>query len=261
MRILLTNDDGILAQGLAALREAVADLGEITVVAPDSPQSATGRAITLHGPVACQRVQVGDFWGISVTGRPADCVKLAVRELMDQAPDLVLAGINAGSNVGINVFYSGTVAAAAEGALFGIPSVAFSLAKSPGEPMAVYRRAARYCRWVLDGLLRQPMRVGELVNVNLPALAEKGPRSRPRGVKVVPQSTVAINEDYVRKDLGEGRWEFQLGEHYTHGPQDRETDVLAIEQGYVTVTPLKSDLTDRSRFRAVKAVTWGRPPA
>ena len=257
MRILLVNDDGILAGGLAALREAVADLGEVTVVAPDSPQSAAGRSITLNGPIVCQRVNVGgQFWGTGVGGRPADCVKLAIRELMDAPPELVLSGINAGANVGVNIFYSGTVAAAAEGALFGVPSVAFSLARTPGDPMTAYGQAARYCRWVLDGLLAQPIQPGELVNVNIPPLDKRGPR----GVKVVPQSTAAITESYHRLPGAEGQFEFRLGDHFEHGPQETETDVTAIEQGYISVTPLKSDLTDRLRLRPLKRLKWGKPP-
>ncbi len=266
MRILLVNDDGILAAGLAGLRKAVADLGEVTVVAPDSPQSAAGRSITLHAPIPCQRVHVGrEFWGIAVAGSPADCVKLAIRKLMDSPPDLVLAGINAGANVGINVFYSGTVAAAAEGALFGIPSVAFSLAgggtasiadASKLEAQMDFVRAGRLCRWILEGLLAAPVHLGELVNVNIPAL-EQG---SPRGVKVVPQSTVAINEVYVREDNRDSRLVFRLTDEYEHGPQHSETDVTALAEGYVTITPLHSDLTDQVRLAELDARRWGRVP-
>ena len=141
MRILLVNDDGIRAPGLAALYAAAEGLGERTVVAPDSPQSAAGRSMTLHAPLEVTEITVeAGFAGIAVTGRPVDCVKLALRELLDAAPELVLAGINAGANVGVNVFYSGPVAAAAEGALFGIPSGAFSLA---GGGEMDYGRAGR----------------------------------------------------------------------------------------------------------------------
>jgi 5'-nucleotidase len=257
MRILLVNDDGILAAGLAALRQAVEDLGETVVVAPDSPQSASGRAITLHEPIRCRQVQVdGAFWGYGVAGRPADCVKLAVRQLMPAPPDLVLAGINAGANVGVNVFYSGTVQAAAEGALLGIPSVAFSLTRSPGEPMAVYRRAARYCRWILQGLLAGPLRASNLISVNIPQLDPSGPR----GVKVVPQSTAAISESYQREDGSEGEMLFRLTEHYEHGPQEAETDVTALADGFITVTPLHSDLTDRPGLSDLAARQWGNLP-
>jgi len=267
MRILLVNDDGIFAAGLAALRQAVEDLGEATVVAPEKPQSAAGRSITLGAPIACRRVhRDGAFWGIAVAGRPADCVKLAVRELMDAPPDLVLAGINAGANVGVNVFYSGTVAAAAEGALFGIRSVSFSLAmgvrgisESDAPPAAGakdFRRAARLCRWVLDGLMAGPMQPGELFNVNIPPLSA----SAPRGVKVVPQSAAAISETYVREDDASGDMRFRLTDEYNHDRQDGETDVTALESGFIAVTPLCCDLTDRVRLGPLRQRAWGSVP-
>jgi 5'-nucleotidase len=146
MRILLSNDDGILAPGLAALHAAVRDLGEATVVAPSSPQSAAGHSITLKTPLVVHRVQVGDgeasFWGSSVDGRPADCVRLAVRKLLGRWPDVVLSGINAGANVGVNVFYSGTVAAAAEAAMLGIPAVALSAGYEDSDDAIDYPRVA-----------------------------------------------------------------------------------------------------------------------
>jgi 5'-nucleotidase len=249
MRILIVNDDGILAPGLAALREAVASLGEVVVIAPDSPQSAVGRALTLHGPIVCEPVEVGgQFWGIGVGGRPADCVKLAVRELMDARPDLVLSGINAGANVGVNVYYSGTVAAAAEGALLGIPSIAFSLDISGEMNFAL---SAKYCRQVLDGLLTLPMAHGDLVNVNIPILKN----GNPRGVKVVPQSTAAITESYHRQEEGK-RMTFRMTDYYEHGPQHAESDVTALGEGYITVTPLHSDMTNRSRLGQMVQFGW-----
>ncbi len=249
MRILLVNDDGILAPGLAALRDAVADLGEVAVIAPDSPQSAVGRALTLHGPIVCEPVHVGgQFWGIGVGGRPADCVKLAVRELMAEMPDLVLSGINAGANVGVNVYYSGTVAAAAEGALLGIPSIAFSLETGQEIDFAL---AAKHCRGVLDGLLALPIGRGDLINVNIPLLKE----GNPRGVKVVPQSTAAISESYHRQDEGQ-RMIFRMTDYYEHGPQHAETDVTAMGEGYITVTPLHSDMTNRTRLGQMTQFHW-----
>ena len=254
MLILLTNDDGILAPGLAALRQAVADMGELVVYAPDSPRSATGRAITLRGPIACERVHVGGkFWGQAVAGSPADCVKIAVQELIDPPPELLLAGINPGANVGINVFYSGTVAAAAEGATFGIPSVAFSL---DGRDKADFARAARLCRWVLDGLLAGGLGPGGLVTVNLPELSAE----RPRGVKVVPQSTAAISDEYTRSEATDGRVLFQLTDYYEHGPQSGETDVTALEAGYIAVTPLHSDLTDHAALSRLRQRRWPKMP-
>ncbi len=253
MRILLVNDDGILAPGIAALRASVADMGEVTVVAPETPQSAAGRSLTLHGPIVCSPVHVdGEFHGISVAGRPVDCVKLAIRELMDIKPDLVLSGINAGENVGVNVFYSGTVAAGAEGALFGIPSVAFSLACA-GE--MDFHRAGQLCRKVLDGLLTTSIAPGELINVNIPALSQ----SSPRGVRVAPQSTAAVSETYHRETDADGRMIFRLDGNFEHGPQETETDVTALADGFITVTPLMSDMTDHRRLEHFRQCCWNDP--
>lgn len=249
MRILLVNDDGILAPGLAALHAAVRDMGEVYVVAPDSPQSAAGRSLTLHAPIFCQEVHVGGaFWGMGVSGRPADCVKLAIRELVPHRPDLVLSGINAGANVGVNVYYSGTVAAAAEGALMGLPSVAFSLA-SGGE--FDFERAARYCRAVLDHLLAVPIGPGELINVNIPEIRGQ----EPYGIQVLPQSTAAISESYIRQEE-DGKLIFRLADEYEHGPQETATDVTAIGEGYITVTPLHSDMTDHKRLGELARSNW-----
>ena len=191
MRILLSNDDGIDSPGLAALRAAVNDLGAVTVVAPSSPQSAAGHAITVHQPLEVRRIKVGpeEFLGISVDGRPADCVRLAIRTLLPEPPDLVLSGINEGANVGINVFYSGTVAAAAEGAMFGIPAVAFSAGNAGG---VNFPQVARLCRKVLNQLLRDGLTRGDLINVNIPVLKE----GVPKGIRVVPQSTAGMEDFY-----------------------------------------------------------------
>jgi 5'-nucleotidase len=257
MRILISNDDGILAPGLAALREAVLDLGEVIVVAPDAPQSATGRAITLGGPMVCQKVHVEDaFWGYSLGGKPTDCVKVAVDELTDGMPDLILSGINAGSNVGVNVFYSGTVAAAAEGALYGMAAVSFSLAGGGGDPMD-FKRAARICRQLLDRFLDEGLAGGQLLNVNIPTLGG-GP---PKGVKVVPQSTAAISEEYIRSETTDGKLLFQLSDYYEHGPAAGETDVSALEAHYITVTPLHADLTDHSLLARFRRAEWPDPGA
>ena len=258
MRVLISNDDGLLAPGLAALVGAVRGLGEVTVVAPDSAQSAAGHAITLRHPLEVRRVQVGGaggFAGISVDGRPADCVRLAVRKLMDAPPDLVLSGINAGANVGINVFYSGTVAAAAEAAMFDMPAVAFSA--RIGEE-ADFPRIARLCRWVLDGLLAGGLQPGELVSVNVPDL---GP-GRPKGVRVVPQSTAALVDEYHPHDLDRrgDREAYRLGDDYSFVPGEGETDVTALAEGYITVTPLRVDMTDHPRLGPLAGRQWGPPP-
>jgi 5'-nucleotidase len=254
MRILLSNDDGVSAAGLAALRAAVGDLGDVTVVAPASPQSAAGHAITVHQALTVSREEV-DALGrraISVDGRPADCVRLAVRSLLAEPPDLVLSGINHGANVGINVFYSGTVAAAAEGAMCGIPAVAFS-ASDPGQKTD-YARAAGVCRWVLGRLLAAGLTRGDLINVNIPLLGE-GP---PKGVRFVPQSTAGIEDTYHAAPAEDGGETFRLGPEYRFTHQ-ADTDVSALGEGYITVTPLHIDMTNYDRLASLAGMKWEVP--
>jgi len=258
MRILLSNDDGILAAGLAALHGAMCDLGEATVVAPSTPQSAAGHSITLKTPLVVHRVQVNDspapFWGNSVDGRPADCVRLAVRKLLAQWPDLVLSGINAGANVGVNVFYSGTVAAAAEAALLGVPGVAFSAARE-GDEQPDYERCGRLARWVLDGILAGGLAAGDLINVNFP-LARPG---FPRGVRVVPQSTAEVTEVYHRCEDADGCAAYRLADEYSFAHQ-ADTDVAALAEGYITITPLHVDMTNHDRLVGLSRRSWPSPP-
>lgn len=256
MRILLANDDGILAPGLAALYAAVRDLGEVVVVAPASPQSAKAHSITLASPLTVQRVHVGGetgFEGLSVAGSPADCVRLAIRNLLDGRPDLVLSGINAGANVGINVFYSGTVAAAAEAAMMGIPAVAFSVETHPTE--TDHASVARQCRAVLDELLDGGMPAGELVNVNIPAARE----GVPKGLRVCPQSDAGVDDAYVpietnppsESAAAEVR-HYRLAEEYEFTDPHHASDVGLLRAGFVTVTPLRVDMTDHAKLDAFR---------
>src|SRR5688572_6225578 len=175
MRILLTNDDGIYAPGLKALRKELQEIGDVTVAAPATEQSAAGHSVTLYAPLLITEVFEDDaktFIGWAVEGRPADCVKLAILELLAEPPDLIVSGLNAGSNAGINVQYSGTVAAAIEGSFFQITSVAVSLEYTRPRPLN-FPQAAAVTRDVLEQLLaNQPPR-GTLFNINIPSL-EKG---------------------------------------------------------------------------------------
>src|SRR5215470_11495819 len=185
MRILLTNDDGIYAPGLRALRPVLMKLGEVLVVAPATEQSAVGHSVTLTTPLIVQEVldeQQRPF-GWAVEGRPADCVKLALRELLPWTPDLVVSGLNAGSNAGINVLYSGTVAAAIEGAFFRQTSIAVSLEYTKVKPLD-FSRGAAIARQLIEQILAHRPERGALFNVNIPSL-EKGPI---RGVRTVPQN-------------------------------------------------------------------------
>src|SRR3989440_1377512 len=192
MRILLTNDDGIYAPGLRALRLELLKLGTVTVVAPATEQSAAGHSVTLLNPLLVSEVFDDDgktFVGWAVEGRPADCVKLALLELLPDPPDLVVSGLNAGSNAGINVLYSGTVAAAIEGAFFRQVSFACSQEYTKATPPD-FARGARLARRVIEQVLAHDPPRGALFNVNIPSL-EQGPV---RGVRVVPQNVAPYSE-------------------------------------------------------------------
>jgi len=253
MRILVTNDDGIMAPGLLALRRALAELGEVTVVAPTVAQSAVGHAITLTEPIRAHRMNLGDgLWGYGVQGSPADSVKLALLELLPERPDIVASGVNLGTNLGVNVLYSGTVAAAAEGAFFGLPSVAVSIEDSD---VVDFDGAARIARRLIeqvmtDGPDRSGARPGEpvLLNINVPDLTS----GEPKGVKVVPQSMKGFSERWERRTDPRGRTYYWITGDHDREDQGINSDIAAFYEGYVTVTPLAFDLTDHDRVADVR---------
>ncbi len=254
MRILLTNDDGVYAPGLKALRHELLKLGDVTVVAPASEQSAAGHSITLLTPLIVQEV-VDDQrrpMGWAVEGRPADCVKLALMELLPEPPDLIVSGLNAGGNAGINVLYSGTVAAAIEGAFFQRPSIAVSLEYSKPKPLD-FPRAAELARKVIAQILRQPLAGSALFNVNIPSL-ERGPV---RGVRVVPQNVAPYIERFDRRVDPRGRVYFWSGPDFTCPEPHPDTDVTALAEGYITVTPLQFNLTHAVMLEQMKDWQWG----
>ena len=251
MEILLTNDDGIFAPGLAAAYHRLRKLGNVTVVAPTDSRSGTGHSVTISSPLVCNRIEIeGQFTGYGVHGSPADCVKLAVMQLHEKPIDLVVAGINNGANIGINVYYSGTVAAAMEGAFLGIPAVAVSLAT---EQDMDFDKAARYFTNVLEKLM--PIEPGSVININVPPLSN-GP---PRGVKVVPQSTKALQERYIvhRNDTAGAVFELAGA---THHIDDNLTDTAALTEGFITVTALAADMTDHEKNRRLMEIQWHQIP-
>jgi len=249
MFILISNDDGITAPGIAALVRAVRDLGQVVVAAPDSCQSAMAHSITLHQPLTVKRVtlpEADDIEGFAIDGRPADCVRLAVRNLLPRKPDIVLSGINSGANVGVNVFYSGTVAAAAEGAMFGIPAVAFSMTFTDSQAGRVVLDAAgAHCRSVLDALLSRGLAPAELVNVNVPSLRER----LPQGVRVCEQSDAEVQDKYVLQESTPAGDRYRLGDDYDFHQPHHASDVVLLREGYLTVTPLRVSLTDHNKLR------------
>lgn len=253
MRILLTNDDGIYAPGLRALRTELMKLGEVTVVAPATEQSGVGHSITLLAPLLVQEVldDAQKFLGWAVEGRPADCVKLALLELLPEPPDLLVSGLNAGSNAGINVLYSGTVAAAVEGAFFRQTSIAVSLEYTKPKPLD-FARAAGLARKVIEQIVaRQPSR-GSLFNVNIPSL-DKGPV---RGIRAVPQNIAPYVETFDRRSDPRGRVYFWSKPGLNCPEPHPDTDVTLLAESWITVTPLQFSLTDAAQLEKMSGWQW-----
>ncbi len=253
MRILLTNDDGVYAPGLRAIRTELQKLGDVIVVAPATEQSAAGHSVTITTPLVVQEVlDEGERpMGWAVEGRPADCVKLAIRELLPEPPDLVVSGLNAGSNAGINVLYSGTVAAAIEGAFFRVTSVACSLEVTRARP-ADFVTAAGHARSVIEQLLARKPPAGSLFNVNIPDLE----RRTLRGIRVVPQNLAAYQETYDRRRDPRGRLYFWTGATFHCPDPHPDSDVTAMSEGWITVTPLQFNLTNAGLLREMSTWPW-----
>lgn len=255
MHVLLTNDDGIYAPGLAAMERQLRSLGELTVAAPSTEQSGVGHAITFLTPLTAKEVFDGDRTrGWAVDGSPADSVKLGIAEFCPSRPDLVVSGINGGLNAGINVLYSGTVAAAIEGAFFGITSIAVSL---EWDDHADFTRAAEIAIDVIRDILASRPTPGSLFNVNIPTAALRGTPE----VRVVPMSIVRYGEAFERRVDPRGRSYFWATNDPPPPPSPGESDVTALAAGAVTVTPLHFDLTRRDRLSDLSARAWSVRPA
>lgn len=238
MRILLSNDDGIHAPGLAALYEAVKDLGEVIVAAPDSQMSAVGHAITLSDPIKVAEVAMPAGWtGYAIGGTPADCVKLAVEALLDRPPDMVISGINLGPNAGISVIYSGTVSAATEGTILGIPSMAVSI-NTFKEPR--WETAARVARQFARLILREGLPRDTLLNVNVPNI----PHAELKGVRYTAMGRSQFREVFHRRTDPRGNVYYWMDGEMELAAGQSDTDVQALEAGYVSATPLHFNLTN-----------------
>src|SRR6516162_8610269 len=250
MRFLLTNDDGVYAPGLRALRVELQKLGEVIVVAPATEQSAVGHSITLLTPLLVQEVLDDNkqFMGWAVEGRPADCVKLALLELLSEPPDVIVSGLNAGSNAGINVLYSGTCAAAIEGAFFHRTSFAVSQEYTKPKPLD-FGRGAALARTVIEQILAKQPSEGSLFNINIPSF-DKGPVRR---IRVVPQNVAPYQETYDRRVDPRGRVYFWSNPGLNCPEPHPDTDVTAMGEGYVTVTPLQFNLTHRAQLQEMES--------
>lgn len=248
MRILLTNDDGIQAQGLHALYDAIQGLGEVQVVAPFRVQSATSHAITLHKPMRVEPFTCERFSGWAVHGRPADCVKLAVAQLSDQPFDLVLSGINHGANIGVNVHYSGTVGAAREGAFLGIPAIAVSLHLGDFDHDH-WPRAAQHARAAIDQVLAVGIDPGTLYNINVPIL-DGG--AEPVGHIGVPLNPGYMLDRYEQTTDDQGMTCYRAKDSMAFSNPGQGTDVDKLYEKYVTITPLHFEQTDAAELARLR---------
>jgi len=242
--ILVTNDDGVRAAGIAALHQALGPLGRVTVVAPDRERSASSHSLTLDVPLRANRIS-DDV--ISVEGTPTDCVLLAIKDLLPEKPALVVSGINRGPNMGHDVTYSGTVAAAMEATIVGIPAIAVSLDRSP-DGRFEYTQAAGVAREMAALVLARGLPDGTLLNVNVPNVHAGGIG----GVAVTRLGKQIYEDSVVRKTDPRGREYFWIAGQSSTWAVEPDTDFAAVKRGLVSVTPIHLDLTDYRTLEALR---------
>ena len=245
MKLLLSNDDGIYAEGLRALHAQFAPRWSTMVVAPDRERSAISHAITLETPLRSHKIawHNGDA-AYAVSGTPVDCIKLALMELLTDRPDLVISGINPGANAGININYSGTLAAAREATLYGIPALAISImAKQP----RFYDQAAQFGVDLADTILSQGLAAGTFLNVNIPDL----PMDQIKGVRISRQNIKPLKEQMERRIDPRQRPYFWHAVLPGDTPAESDSDVAAISEGYISITPIKCDVTDYQSIQSL----------
>lgn len=244
MLILVTNDDGVHSPGIVVLAEALTHLGRVVVVAPDRERSAVGHSLTLHHPLRAEELRPGVF---AVDGTPTDCVNLGIHGLLDSRPDLVVSGINRGGNLGDDITYSGTVAAALEATLMGVPALAFSLdgASFRAED---FRPSAAFAAGLAAKVLARGLPPDTFLNVNFPP-------SPPRGVRLTRQGKRRYGDVVVEKVDPRGKKYYWIGVGELGFEEAEGTDFAAVHDGYVSVTPLHLDLTNYRSFEALSS--WG----
>jgi len=247
LHILLSNDDGYFAPGLAILAESLASLGTVTVVAPERDRSGASNSLTLDRPLTVRRAASGFFY---VNGTPTDCVHLAVTGLLDELPDIVISGVNYGANMGDDTIYSGTVAAATEGFLLGIPSVAVSLVAAGNDN---YRTAARIAADIAQRFKDKPLGQHALLNVNVPDVAYE----ELRGIEITRLGKRHKAEPVVKATTPRGGTVYWVGAAGAAADAGDGTDFHAVEQGFASVTPLQIDLTNHDEMATVRA--WFTP--
>lgn len=244
--ILVVNDDGINAPGILALTAVALEFGEVVVIAPDKPQSGMSHAITLDATLHVNPANIKGATAYSCSGTPVDCVKIALNKLLDRKPDLVVSGINHGSNSSINVIYSGTMSAALEGALDGIPSVGFSLSSHSIE--ADFTASKHYARKIITQLLNNNYTKNICLNVNIPNLST----NLIKGIKVCRQAKGNWEEAYEERTDPMGRKYYWLTGKFILEDKGTDTDEWALANNYVTVVPVQSDVTAHALINTIK---------
>ncbi len=237
--ILVINDDGITAPGIRALIEVMNTIGDVVVVAPDSPQSAMGHAITINSTLFVEKVVInnGKQEEYSCSGTPADCVKLAVKQILNRKPDICVSGINHGSNSSINVIYSGTMSAALEAGIEGIPAIGFSLLDYNWN--ANFEPAKHFVEIIVKNALQQGVPKGIVLNVNIPNL----PVNDIKGIKVCRQAKAYWDEEFDKRKNPQGRDYYWLTGKFVVADKGEDTDEWALSNNYVSVVPVQFDLT------------------
>lgn len=237
MRILLSNDDGINSPGLRELAQAVSDLGEVWIVAPDREQSSVGHAITLSDPIWVRPFPFnGVYAAYAVGGTPADCIKLALTALMPEKPDVIVSGINRGENTGVSVIYSGTVSAATEGTISGIPSLAISLDSFTADN---FKPAAKVARRLTVLTVQNGLPAETLLNVNVPNL----PEDQLQGIQITRQGRARWQEVFEKRTDPRGRTYYWMDGYKVDIDEPLDTDGSALAAGFVTITPIHLDMT------------------
>ncbi|MFK8066755.1 MAG: 5'/3'-nucleotidase SurE [Gammaproteobacteria bacterium] len=244
MYFLISNDDGYRAPGIKALTEALSSMGRVAVVAPDRNRSGASNSLTLDNPLQVHEFADNQYF---INGTPTDCVHIAITGLLDKTPDMVVSGINAGSNLGDDVIYSGTVAAAMEGRFMGLPALAISLASESGEDPAHYETAALVIKNLIKNLDKSPLPTNTILNINVPDL----PYDQIKGMQVTRLGQRHKSEPVIKDKDPRGRPIFWIGPPGGEQDAGTGTDFHAIRQGYVSITPLQIDLTQHSSLDMV----------
>ena len=246
--IFVTNDDGITAPGIRALIDVMNELGEVVVVAPDRVHSGKGHAVTIHHPLHLDPITIdgGPQKEFKTNGMPVDCVKLGLAHAVSREPDLLVSGINHGVNNSINVLYSGTMGAAIEGSIEGIPSIGFSLDNYDWE--ADLDPAKYYIKKIAEKVLKQGLPQGVSLNVNIPDL----PLDQIKGIKVARQAMDKWHETYDKRTNPFGRDYYWLNGNFTYEDKGKDTDVFALKNAYVSIVPVQFDLTAHRYLNQLK---------